>query len=50
MVQVKPVTVQQYSRQPVYSLARVKIKHPAYSSATAFDSSARFKATNRQFS
>ena len=50
MVQLKPLTIQQDLIQPIDISARVNINHPAYSSARACDSSARFKTFSRQFS
>ena len=47
-VQLELLTVQQDSRQPVDSSARVN--HFTYGSARACDSSATFEATSTQFS
>ena len=49
MVQLKPLKVHQDLRQPIYISARANINHPAYSSARAWDSSARFKTISKQF-
>ena len=49
MVQLKPLTIQEDLIQPIDISARVNINHPAYNSARACDSSARFKTMSKQF-